>query len=262
MHLKRLIVAVVLLPLIYLYVMFLPPGYFFLLLISVSLMAMSEFYNMYHVKGSLKYQSFFFGASILGVSFFSKGLLLDSIIISIMAIMVIRLLSKRDPAASLYDMAPAAVGLVYIPGLLSFQALLRNAGPEWIIFLYASVWASDSMAYYLGKGIGGKRLYKEVSPNKTVAGAVGSVIGGLIGALLLKTAFVPELAISYAIVIGIMIGTISVIGDLVESMFKRDAGVKDSGVIIPGHGGVLDKIDGALFAGPVLYWILSIMEII
>jgi phosphatidate cytidylyltransferase len=262
MHLKRLIVAVVLLPLIYLYVMFLPPGYFFLLFISVSLMAMSEFYTMYHVKGPLKYLSLFFGASILGASFFLKGLLPDSIIISIMVIMVIRLLSKRDPAASLSDMAPAAVGLLYIPGLLSFQALLRKAGPEWIIFLYASVWASDSMAYYLGKGIGGKRLYKEVSPNKTVAGAVGSVIGGLIAALLLKTAFVPQLSISSAIVIGIMIGTISVIGDLVESMFKRDAGVKDSGVIIPGHGGVLDKIDGALFAGPVLYWILLIMEII
>lgn len=256
MHLKRLIVAAVLLPVMYLYIMYLPSGYFFVLLLIVSLLGMSEFYSMYRVAGILKYACLFFGISILSVSYFSKDLLLDVIIVSIMTTMVIRLLFKRDPVSSLSDISPPVVGLLYIPVLFSFQAQIRHIGPEWIIFLYATVWSSDSLAYCIGKGIGKRKLYKEVSPNKTVAGAGGSVIGGVIGALLLKAALVPQLAVHSAVLIGVMIGIISIIGDLVESMFKRDAGVKDSGVIIPGHGGILDKIDGALFAGPMLYWIL------
>jgi phosphatidate cytidylyltransferase len=257
MHLKRLIVAAVFLPLIYLYVMYLPSQYFFFLLAVIAFTALSEFYSMYRVTGLLKYASLFFGVILLCTAYIAKNILPDIMVVSVMAIMVIRLLSKRDPVTSLFDIAPPIIGLLYISGLLSFQAQLREIGPEWIIFLYATVWASDSMAYYIGKGIGKRRLYREVSPNKTVAGAVGSVMGGALGALLLSAAFVPYIRITSAIFIGIMIGIISIIGDLIESMFKRDAGVKDSGVIIPGHGGILDKIDGSLFAGPALYWILT-----
>jgi len=104
--------------------------------------------------------------------------------------------------------------------------------------------------------IGKRKLYAEVSPNKTVAGAVGSLIGGVMAALLFRAVMIPSLALSYTVLIGIIIGAVSIIGDLVESMFKRDARVKDSSVMIPGHGGILDKIDGVLFAGPMLYWIL------
>ncbi len=261
MHLKRLIVAAVLLPPIYLYIMYLPPEYFFLLIILISSLALSEFYSMYSVSGILKYTCFFLGISILAVSFFLKDLFLNSIIISVMTIMVVRLLFKKDPVSSLSDISPPVVGLVYIPVLCSFQMQIRQLGPEWIMFLYGTVWASDSMAYYVGKGMGKKKLYKEVSPNKTVEGAAGSFFGGAVGALILKFAIVRQLTVSSAVFIGIMIGIISIIGDLVESMFKRDAGVKDSGVIIPGHGGMLDKIDGVLFAGPVLYWILTVMKI-
>jgi phosphatidate cytidylyltransferase len=259
--LKRLIVAGVLLPVIYLYVMYLPSRYFLFLLIFISILAVSEFYSMYHVAGILRYLCLFFSACILGISYISKDLLLDIIILSILVIMVIRLLIKKEPLSALYDISPPILGLLYIPVFLAFQTQIRKVGPEWIIFLYASVWASDTMAYYLGKWIGKRRLYKEVSPNKTVAGAVGSFIGGVIGVLLLRATLVPLLTASSAVLIGIIIGSISIVGDLVESMFKRDAGIKDSGVIIPGHGGILDKIDGVLFASPVLYWILKVMGI-
>jgi phosphatidate cytidylyltransferase len=109
----------------------------------------------------------------------------------------------------------------------------------------------------VGKGLGKRKLYREVSPNKTMAGAGGSLIGGMAGALILGTLLVPQLGIVPALFIGLTVGVISVIGDLVESMFKRDAGVKDSGTLIPGHGGILDKIDGSLFTGPILYWLLK-----
>jgi phosphatidate cytidylyltransferase len=261
MHLKRLIVAAVLLPVLYFYIMYLPQGYFFFLLIFISLIAMSEFYHMYRVTGIFRYACLLLGISILGVSCIYHDRLMDIAAISVMILMVMRLLLKRDPVTSLADIAPLIVGLLYVPLLFSFQAELRKLGPEWIVFLYASVWASDSMAYYIGKGIGKRKLYREVSPNKTVAGAAGSLIGGITGALILRTLIVPQITAPAALFIGATIGIISVIGDLIESMFKRDAGVKDSGIIIPGHGGILDKIDGSLFAGPVLYWVLTALGI-
>jgi phosphatidate cytidylyltransferase len=260
MHLKRLIVAAVLLPALYFYVMYLPQKYFFLLLAVIGLLSLSEFFSMYMIEGFFKYLCIILGISVLGISYSARGHLLDGIVISIMAIILMRLLFRREPVAALYDIAPPVVGLLYIPVLLSFQMGIRNMGSEWIIFLYATVWASDSMAYYVGKGMGKRKLYREVSPNKTVAGAVGSVIGGAAGALLLKFLIVQQIQISSALAIGTVIGSVSILGDLVESMFKRDAGVKDSGVVIPGHGGILDKIDGSLFAGPVLYWILIMMN--
>lgn len=257
MHFKRLIVALILLPLIYLYIMYLSAEYFLFLGIFISSIALSEFYSMYHVAGILRYTGLFSGVCLLSISYISKNLLPDILLLSVMVIMGIRLLFKRNPLSSLSDISPPVLGVLYIPGLFTFQIQIRELGPEWIVFLYASVWASDTMAYYLGSGIGKRKLYIEISPNKTVAGAGGSLVGGVIGALLLKATLIPLLSLSYAVLIGIMVGIISIIGDLVESMFKRDAGVKDSSTVIPGHGGILDKLDGVLFAGPILYWMVS-----
>lgn len=261
MHLKRLFVAAVLLPAIYFYIMYLPSWSFLLLIMVVSFIAMTEFYSMYRIGGILRYACLLFGILILGVSYISKDLLPDVIILSVMVIICIRLLVKRDPLSSLRDISPPVLGLLYIPGFFVFQTQIREFGSQWIIFLYALVWVSDTMAYYIGTGIGKTRLYREVSPNKTVAGAVGSLVGGVIAALFLRATLIALLTVSSAIFIGVIIGILSILGDLVESMFKRDAGVKDSGIIIPGHGGILDKIDGILFAGPMLYWILKIMGI-
>jgi phosphatidate cytidylyltransferase len=262
MHLKRLIVAAILLPVIYVSIMYLPSGYFLFLVVFLSLIATSEFYSMYHVTGILKYAGIFFGIFILCVSSMAKDYLPDIIILSVMAIIGIRLFSKKNPLSSLSDISPSVLGLLYIPVLFTFQMKIREIGPEWVIFLYASVWSSDTFAYYIGKGIGKRKLYREVSPHKTVAGAAGSLIGGILSVFILKAVLIPLLTVSSALIIGVMIGIISIIGDLVESMFKRDAGVKDSSTLIPGHGGILDKIDGALFAGPVLYWMLLILGII
>lgn len=256
MHLKRLVVASILLPILYFYIMYLSPIYFIFLLIIMSVIALSEFYAMYHVTGALRYSGIFFGILILCTFYFSRGFLFNIIIFSVLVLAVMRLLLKRDPRSALHDTSIPVFGLLYIPGLLTFQAYIRDAGPEWIILLYATVWAADSMAYYIGTFLGKKKLYVDVSPNKTVAGAAGSLIGGVLGVIIMKYTLIPALTVSSVCIIGIIIGAISVIGDLVESMFKRDAGVKDSGIIIPGHGGILDKLDGVLYAGPVLFWII------
>lgn len=278
MHRKRLIIAFIILPLAYFYITKLPAVYFLFLLIAVAAVAQYEFYSMYRVKGLLKYTGLAFGAvtilafspqpslpgesRLVGTALGFQPFDLFAVLFIVIACM--RLFFKRGPESSLLDTATAVTAIVYIPWLLGYQIYLRNQGYEWIIFLYGCVWASDSLAYYMGKGIGGRKLYEAISPNKTVAGAVGSIAGGAAGAVILKTIFISSIALPLftAVGLGIITGAVTIIGDLVESMFKRDAGIKDSSNIFPGHGGVLDKIDGVLFAGPVLYWAAIVFGLI
>ncbi|HAM52806.1 MAG TPA: hypothetical protein DCP92_19705 [Nitrospiraceae bacterium] len=262
MHATRLIVAAILLPLFYLYVVKLQQGYFYLLILLVSSLAQSEFYAMYRVRGILKIVGIGAGVALLSAMYFSRGILPDILLSAFLLIAFVRLMGKRDPASSLHDMAPVVTAMLYIPCSLGFQIFLRGGGPGWILFLFGCVWASDSFAYYIGKTLGRKKLFVEVSPQKTVAGAFGSVAGGALSGFLLNRAFVQTMNSWESLTIGIVIGATTIIGDLVESMFKRDAGVKDSSGIIPGHGGILDKIDGVLFAGPVLYWVSKAFRLI
>lgn len=269
MHLKRLVAAAIALPLLYLYISRLSPFFFFMLLTLASVSAQFEFYSMYKTKRHVMWPGIAAGVTLLAL----PALYMESaahggavaaiyplvFMFSFMFIASARLFSIKDPTSSLRDIAPAVIGFLYIPNLLLPQWYLRIQGYEWIILLYACVWSSDSLAYYIGTGMGKRKLYKEVSPNKTVEGAAGSVIGGVVSSMLLgKWLFGGAMDAVALMLIGGAIGIITVAGDLVESMFKRDAGVKDSGALLPGHGGILDKIDGVLFAGPVLY-LISLM---
>jgi phosphatidate cytidylyltransferase len=169
---------------------------------------------------------------------------------------------KRDPSGAVREASAAVFGLFYVPALLSFQVDIVRAGAPLLVMLYAAVWSSDSLALYIGKGMGKRKLYAEISPNKTVAGAVGSFLGGIIGALLIKYTLLDFMPLQKAALLGLVVGVFSIVGDLVESMFKRDAGVKDSSALIPGHGGVLDKIDSVTFAGPAFYWCCLLLDVI
>ncbi|MDI6800783.1 MAG: phosphatidate cytidylyltransferase [Thermodesulfovibrionales bacterium] len=264
MHLKRFIVAVIALPLFYLYVTKLPPLFFLILLTTASVLAQIEFHSMYKTKKTISLIGIILGILLFILSG-SQPLTfnIQPFIIAFILIATARLLLVKDPVSSLKDISPAIISLLYIPNLLLAQWHLRLQGYEWIIFLYGCVWASDSLAYYVGKRIGKRKLYEKVSPNKTIAGAFGSIVGGILSSLLLGSLLeiIQKFMLSplKLILIGAIIGAVTIAGDLIESMFKRDAGVKDSSSIIPGHGGILDKIDGVLFAGPVLYWITLVL---
>ncbi|MBI5635158.1 MAG: phosphatidate cytidylyltransferase [Nitrospirae bacterium] len=262
MHLKRLIVAAVLVPLLYLYTMYLSPQYYLLLITVVSTVALAEFYAISGVEGFLKYSGLFWGAALLVVQFFARELMAEALFIAVLAMLTLRLFLKRDAAGSVREATAAIFGLLYIPGLLSFQLDIIKAGAPLLVMLYAAVWGSDSMALYVGKSIGRRKLYVEMSPNKTVEGAVGSFIGGLIGVLLIKFTVLNAMPLSSAIILGLVVSFATILGDLVESMFKRDAGVKDSSSIVPGHGGFLDKIDSVTFAGPAFYWACLFLHVI
>ncbi|TAN45113.1 MAG: hypothetical protein EPN22_03720 [Nitrospirae bacterium] len=267
MHLKRLAVAAVALPLLYLYITKLSPVFFLLLLALVSALGQAEFYSMYKTKKELAFWGIVSGLLLMSSLYLSRYSALDMsghsvngifFMLSFVLMASARLFLISDPSASLSDLAPAITGFLYVPNLMSAQWYLRLQGAEWIIFLYGCVWASDSLAYYAGTGIGKRKLYPSVSPNKTVEGAVGSVAGGIVAALVLGGVLTKCPYTSLA-AMGAVIGLITIAGDLVESMFKRDAGVKDSGSIVPGHGGILDKLDGSLYAGPALYWMTLVL---
>jgi phosphatidate cytidylyltransferase len=133
-----------------------------------------------------------------------------------------------------------------------------GSGRKALLFLLLCVWVCDSAAYYVGSTLGRRKLAPEISPNKTIAGSVGGTVGGAGAAIILKMLNLVPWSISFTLVAGLCIAVLAQLGDLAESMIKRDAGVKDSGSLIPGHGGMMDRVDALLFTVPVFYYILSI----
>ena len=133
--------------------------------------------------------------------------------------------------------------------------LLRNLdqGYKYIFLLFLVTWMGDTAAYYVGSSLGRKKLYPRISPNKTILGSLGGLLGSTGGAFIAKYWFFPELGSGDCLVLGILLGIFGQLGDLCESLLKRSTGVKDSGGLMPGHGGLLDRIDSILFTGAVVY---------
>ncbi len=150
-------------------------------------------------------------------------------------------------------------GLIYIPLFLSFAILIRSAdnGAAWIYLLLAAVFAGDTGAFYAGSYLGRNKLAPLVSPNKTIEGSAAGLISSICAGFLIRYFFLPDISWQKCLIICILIGIAGQIGDLFESMLKRSAGVKDSGNILPGHGGVLDRIDALLFASPFAYFTIK-----
>jgi phosphatidate cytidylyltransferase len=150
-------------------------------------------------------------------------------------------------------------------GLTAVSALrvIPGRGLAWVIAVLVITWANDSMAYFSGRLFGRHKLYPEVSPNKTWEGFFGGMGGSLIGMFVLKLAFFPFLTVPDCVVVGLAGGILGPIGDLAESMLKRAYRVKDSGKIIPGHGGVLDRIDALLFNAPMVFsWVAFVRPLV
>ncbi|SNB46391.1 phosphatidate cytidylyltransferase [Geobacter sp. DSM 9736] len=162
----------------------------------------------------------------------------------------------REMKAVAGEISFLATGFLYVPLLLCHFILLRllPLGTSWIFLLLVIVMAGDTFAYYVGSSFGRHKLYPAVSPNKSIEGALGGVAGSLTGALICKATFFPELSVAAAVVAAILLGVLGQLGDLFESMLKRSFGVKDSGTIVPGHGGILDRLDSMLFAAPAAYF--------
>lgn len=151
---------------------------------------------------------------------------------------------------------PARGWLQDLAGLLPGVPDASGGGLAWFLLALLVTWLSDTFAYLVGKTLGRRKLIPRVSPNKTVEGAIGGLAAAAITAILCDQIFGMELGIAPAIAIGILLGLAGQIGDLAESMLKRMRGVKDSGTLIPGHGGMLDRIDALIFV-VVVAWLIA-----
>lgn len=181
--------------------------------------------------------------------------------LAVMFVLLALLAKPGDISRAGWRAASLLATLAYVGSLFLCLALMTHLPEEWsrhaILIAFFAVWPGDTLAYFTGKMIGGKKLYPLISPKKTWSGSVGGVLGSIGGLFLLRELWVPNLTPLDCVVLGFSAGVLEQAGDLCESLFKRAFGVKDSGQILPGHGGILDRVDGLIFAAPVIYgWVL------
>lgn len=155
----------------------------------------------------------------------------------------------------LQELAYSVFGCIYLIFFMLFLPLIRGYpyGAYWTILFLAVIWASDTGAYFIGKRYGKRKLYELISPKKTVEGALGGLASAVVVGIIYKILFFHAMSLGTAILLPLILGITSQIGDLSESLVKRAFGKKDSGSLLPGHGGVLDRFDGVVFSLPIMY---------
>ncbi len=261
---RRVYAALVFVPAFYALVRYAPPIVFFVLVATAALLAVAEFYRLHFREEGLPaaVMTFGFGATALVLASFQwpGGIPERAIVLMIViAALLYRLCARRTVTQGLMDPAVAAFGPLYI-GLCLGHLLLTRAMPEgefFIFCLFLVTWAADTGAYYAGTSLGRHKLAPTISPNKTVEGLAGGLIASGLAAYLARAWFLPSLTIVDCVAIACLLTIAGLLGDLAESAMKRGAGVKDSGSLIPGHGGMLDRLDSLLFAAPAFYYYVS-----
>ena len=283
---SRLLTASILVPLV-LYIVIIG-GYPYLAAVLIfGLLAQREFYQLIEGKGArpLTGAGLAFGAAVIGVAWLSSEYHAMLLMTASLLVLMVAQLGKARIQEALASISGTFFGVFYVAWLLSHAVLLRffyrsaeahSSGeplasiglvPESGIFLtiycLVAVVLCDAGAYFAGRSWGRHKLAPEISPNKSIEGAVGGIVLGTLGGLVTKATFDffwPELSACLpwraAFVFGLVLCAVGIIGDLVESLLKRDAEVKDTGALLPGMGGVLDRIDAPLLAFPAMYYMM------
>jgi len=219
---------------------------------------MTEFYAMALPERKMEqWQAALAGTALIFAPFAGRERVILSVIGLLFIIFSLLFLFRiRTVETAAQEVAFALLAFIYIPFALMHVVLLRQTpfGVQWLFVIMLIVMTNDSAAYYIGSTFGKRRLYPLVSPKKSVEGAIGGLLGSLGGTMIAKFTFFPQLTFTDAIITALIIGMVGQVGDLFESLLKRSFGVKDSGILIPGHGGVLDRMDSILFAAPVTYY--------
>lgn len=169
---------------------------------------------------------------------------------SVIAISLLMLPGATDPTAAFPRLAAAGFGVLYVGGPISALALLHaGPGPAWVALAITVTFANDTGAYFAGRALGKHKLAPAISPGKTVEGAIGGLLASVLAVFAARAFFMPSLSVRDCLMIGVPAAVVGPAGDLVESLLKRSVGAKDSGRLLPGHGGILDRIDALLFVG-------------
>ncbi|MBU8871573.1 MAG: phosphatidate cytidylyltransferase [Gemmatimonadales bacterium] len=248
------------------YLITLRGGLFFLFLVNLIIfLGLREFYVLMAAKGYRPFEVLGYFCA-LSISWYAwrEGITVPLILTASLLLIMIREVFRKDMSNSLEHMAVTVFGIMYVGWLGSHLVMLRQlpltVGAEdyigaRLVFMAALVtWAADTGAYIMGVALGRHPLIERISPKKTKEGAVGGLIGAALAGWGCSNTIVPFLTPLSGITLGLVAGVAAILGDLVESLIKRDVGIKDSAELIPGHGGVLDRFDSLLFTAPVLYY--------
>jgi phosphatidate cytidylyltransferase len=257
----RIITALIGIPILIYLILYAPIVAFTVVAFIAMLLSLYEFFSLSSVQKVplLAAAGYLFG-SIIFLSFYFRTVNLPFYFpIGALPILIAALLSRIDFQRALPATAAALFGAWYVGGLLGYVIAIRmidpsgKTGAKLLLMLFVIIWAGDTFAYFIGRKFGRHPL-TAVSPRKTVEGSIGGLIFSTVFSVLTKFLLLPELSLIHAIVLGGIVGAMGQIGDLAESLLKRSVNQKDSGSILPGHGGMLDRLDSLLFGAPAMYY--------
>jgi len=226
-------------------------------LLGFAALGLSEYFLL--VQTRLSFPPFWgiaWGIGIAGSVLFFPFSVVGAVIVS--GLLFIFLLALRDPepVRGLTSVCDSLLGVIYVGFLVPHLALLRQGpnGVGWVFFVFLVAMLGDTAGYGVGRQWGRHKLIPHISPGKTIEGSVGSIVGNLGGAVIVWTWFLPQRTLSELLVLGFVAGVLAQAGDLCESAIKRAFGAKDSGRLLPGHGGILDRLDSLLFPAAFIYY--------
>ena len=273
MRFQREVSAAVLIPAVLAVLVLAPAWAFSALVAAATLLALLEFYALLAAAGWVVPRAAgvaLFLALLVAAHLASPAALVVLAAATLLALPALVMFAKPAEALLLPSSAGSVFATLYVAAGGGAVIGLRARGWEAVLFLLAVVWAGDSAAYYVGRRWGKRKLAPVVSPKKTWEGLWGQLAGGALFGALAAAAFgalgrpspgagaVPTVVAGAFL--GLLVSVVAVVGDLVESTFKRSVAVKDSGGIIPGHGGLLDRLDSLLYASPVLLLALTCLS--
>jgi phosphatidate cytidylyltransferase len=229
---------------------------FFLFMLLILFFVLNEFYGLGSCSSNSKALGIALGLTLTGGFYFLDHLSLLALLTGMGVFLCIAsVVAFEKRPSSEVDLERQLLGTFIITLLFSHLVWLRGLqeGKLWIFFLLSVVFAGDTFAFYGGTLLGRHKLSPKISPRKTVEGVIAGLVGSCLGAVVFSHIFFRGFSLSVMIPLSIMLGILSQFGDLWESMLKRSAKVKDSGKILPGHGGFFDRVDSILFPAPILY---------
>jgi len=258
-HIKRWVTGVIAVPLILVLVIWGTKDLFALVIACIIAVAVWEYNGMVFagtewcekaegIMGAIVLPA----AALLG----DASLMTATMSLLIMIFFMVFLYRFRIKTVPLDSLMKVVFGFVYITFLFSHIILVRNGprGVYWIFFIIVITFSSDIAAFYAGRFAGKRKLIPSISAGKTQEGALGAVAGAVVASVVYAVLFIPSLTLAHAIIIGALGSILGQMGDLCESVIKRVSRVKDSGAILPGHGGILDRLDSLLFVIPFIYY--------
>ncbi len=223
----------------------------------LSLAMVWEFFRMLPLELSGLAQAGTYGATALTVAGVYGWLPpeLSTVLAPLVTLLLIlvSLVRVESMADGLPKMAALFLAVAYCGGMIPHLAALREVDLGYALGALFCTWAGDTGAYFAGRALGKNKLAPTISPKKTIEGAVGGLIAAVLVGFLVRGWLMPTASATVAVAMGLLAGGLGVVGDLAESLLKRSCDVKDSSNLIPGHGGVLDRFDGVMFAAPAIY---------